>query len=174
MAAKMFGVFPWADVYQYQRGWYYAADAVAWYATRRGAERAAERFGVDATNVNGYVARGPEYYRTGEKRFDYLKNPRPQLLLGISYSITSEQSARHGDEAEHGWIDEMAPASFREVIDTLGRHRDWDMITVHGGRLTAYPLDVQTDYRTGNETSRYVHVAGDPRDLARIMKLLPK
>jgi len=42
------------------------------------------------------------------------------ILINQTYSIVTPESAEHGDDTEHGFIEESAPYTFRELVRALG------------------------------------------------------
>lgn len=76
------------------------------------------------------------------------------ILINKTFQTVTPESAEDGDIADHGFISENEPVTFRELVELLQRNFP---VHVPGGMndwAESYP---ETDFRTGEETIEAVH-----------------
>jgi hypothetical protein len=76
------------------------------------------------------------------------------FTLGLSYDITTYNSANDGEVAEHGWDQEPEQSSLRECLEAINRMGGIDY---HDG-ISFYPCNAEIDYETGEHRRTFVHV----------------
>lgn len=97
--------------------------------------------------------------------------PTKPFKVSKTYDVVTPESAEHGDVDDRGHDFEDEPMSLREALREIrnigpecGSH-----VTPHGGRVSIYGTDSDTDYRTGAETTHAIHVRGKDRNLKRLI-----
>ena len=95
------------------------------------------------------------------------------FAVGVTYDVVTPESAEIGDFDETGWTQETEPLSLRDTLDVIRKHGPYEIEhTWDGIRLTE--SDGSNDYRTGSNTRETVHIAASERNIARLLRVIPK
>lgn len=78
------------------------------------------------------------------------------LLISKTYTITTQESAEHGDFADYGFVFEDVEFTFRELVRELRDYFNPSQLPIVNGHcwVSTYP---ETDYQSGEETEYSLH-----------------
>jgi hypothetical protein len=81
-----------------------------------------------------------------------------------TYAIVTEESAQHGDYAEHGWIDEegeeFSANNLQAVVEYLTHKFVREASCSHFCQGIWYSSEPDMNYKTGEEETRSFHLYG--------------
>lgn len=83
------------------------------------------------------------------------------LLLSETFEIVTDESARHNDAADRGFIREDEPVTVKDAIGALRECCEPSSSPIRPETVTGYEwasTEAQQDYRTGEYESRSIHV----------------
>ncbi len=98
------------------------------------------------------------------------------FLVGITYSDSTPESAKHGDYDDTGWELETRAMSLTEVWDLLDREIGYFCnFQPNQNEQSLYQVDSHTVcYREGRERQLCLHVEGTTKAMRRLNQILAK
>lgn len=94
-----------------------------------------------------------------------------KFLVSQTFQCVTPESAEHGDYSDQGYEFKETPYTLRELLREI-KDQGNDNVSFWGTTMSIYGWNYTSDYKTGEDTQKCLHIKASNRALKRLERIL--